>query len=146
MEFLSTKFGRLTVESDRIILFPDGLIGYEDHRHWILLSEGDDESVGWLQSLSDAGLAFLVVTPERFIPSYELRIHRSQLLTLPWAPEDRSMTLAIVSDNNGTLTANLKAPLAVNVDRCLGRQVIASDDQPLRYELTYPSMPLRKSA
>ncbi len=146
MEFSTTRFGRLSVESDRILLFPDGLIGYESHRHWILLAENDDDSIGWLQSLSDADLAFLVVTPERFVVDYALRIHRSQLLTLPWSPDDRSMTLAIVSEHQGTLTANLKAPLAINVDRCLGRQVISSDDQPMRYELSHPSVSLRKSA
>jgi flagellar assembly factor FliW len=44
------------------------------------------------------------------------------------------------------LTLNLKAPLIINLDRRLGRQVITSDEQPV--VLTLPSAPplLRKSA
>ncbi len=146
MQFHTSKFGPLKIDSDRILLFPEGLVGFESHRHWVLLSERDNESVGWLQSLSDGDLAFLVVTPHRFVTDYSLQIHRSQLLALPWAPEDRSLTLAIVSNHDGNLTANLKAPLIVNVDRCLGKQVVVSDDQPLQFLLHAQTEPLRKSA
>ena len=142
----TSRFGQLDIASDRIILFPDGIIGFAEARHWVLLSEGEDDSVGWLQSLTNGDLAFLVVTPHRFVEDYSLKIHRSQLMSLPWAPEDRSLTLAIVSDHGGRLTANLKAPLLVNIDRCLGRQVLVADDQPVQHVLTQDSAPLRKSA
>ena len=146
MKCKTSRFGELDIASDRIILFPDGIIGFEDKRHWVLLSEGEDDSVGWLQSLNDGALAFLVVTPHRFVEDYSLKVHRSQLMTLPWSPEDRSLTLAIVSDHEGRLTANLKAPLLVNVDRCLGRQVFVADEQPVQCVLTQKPAPLRKSA
>jgi len=146
MKCNSSRFGQLDIASDRIILFPDGMIGFPQARHWVLLSEGDDDSVGWLQSLTDGELAFLVVTPHRFVEDYSLKIHRSQLMTLPWSPEDRSLTLAIVSDHGGKLTANLKAPILLNVDRCLGRQVLVADDKPVQHVLTPNALPLRKSA
>ena len=146
MQFHTSKFGTLEIDSQRIILFPDGIVGFESHRHWVLLSEDNDDSIGWLQSLSDGELAFLVVTPQRFVEGYEMKLHRSQLLTVPWSREDRSLTLAIVSDHDGTLTANLKAPILLNVDRCLGRQVIVADDQPLQHVLYSQPAPLRKSA
>jgi flagellar assembly factor FliW len=146
MQFHTSKFGSLEIDSQRIILFPDGIVGFESHRHWVLLSEDNDDSIGWLQSLSDSELAFLVVTPQRFVEGYEMKLHRSQLLTVPWSREDRSLTLAIVSDHDGTLTANLKAPILLNVDRCLGRQVIVADDQPLQHVLYTQPAQLRKSA
>ncbi len=146
MKFDTTKFGSLEINSDRIILFPDGLVGFEQYRHWVLLSEGKDDSVGWLQSVTDATLAFLVVTPHRFVQDYQLRVHRNQLLTMPWAPSDRTLTLAIVSDRSGSLSVNLKSPVLINVDRCLGRQVIVADDQPIQYVLTHHPATLRKSA
>ena len=70
MKFHTTKFGTLDIDSERIILFPDGIAGFESHRHWVLLSESDEETIGWLQSLTDPAVAFLVVTPHRFVPGY----------------------------------------------------------------------------
>ncbi|HMC10031.1 MAG TPA: flagellar assembly protein FliW, partial [Pirellulaceae bacterium] len=45
------------------------------------------------------------------------------------------------------LTLNLKAPLIINLDRRLGRQVITTDEQPVALPLV-PAPPalLRKSA
>ncbi len=146
MKFETSRFGPIEIDSERILLFPEGVVGYESHRHWVLLSENESDNVGWLQSLSDGSLSFLVVTPHRFVPDYALQIHRNQLLSLPWSPEDETLTLALVSDHDGTLTMNLKAPILVNVHRCLGRQVIVADEQPIRHAIHSPVTPLRKSA
>jgi flagellar assembly factor FliW len=146
MQFQTTKFGPLEIKSDRILLFPDGILGFDSYRHWVLLAEGNDDAVGWLQSLANAQLAFLVVTPHRFVPNYAPSVQQKQVLTLPWASQDRVLVLVLVSDHNGILTANLKAPLAINVDRCLGRQIVLAEEQPLRFPLSRQSAPLRKCA
>jgi flagellar assembly factor FliW len=43
--------------------------------------------------------------------------------------------LAIVGKNERGITLNLKAPLVVHLHHRIGRQVIASGDQPVQYEL-----------
>ncbi|HEY6563057.1 MAG TPA: flagellar assembly protein FliW [Pirellulaceae bacterium] len=146
MRFKTSRFGMLDVDTDGMILFPDGLVGHPGHRHFVLLSEANNPAVGWLQSLSDAEFALAVVTPHRFVDKYALRVHRSQLASLPWAPSDRSVVLAIVSKNNGVLSLNLKAPLVINLDRCLGRQVVTADDQPVQHVLSDQPALLRKIA
>ena len=147
MNFTTRRFGNIAIDSDRILLFPQGIIGYETHRHWVLLSEKGSDTVGWLQSLADGDLSFLVVTPHRFVPRYELQIHRNQLLSLPWSPADEALTLAIVSgESSGELTINLKAPVLINVARCLGRQVVVADEQPLQFVIHEEPAMLRKSA
>lgn len=146
MIYKTKKFGTLEIDADAIIVFPDGLIGFEDQRHWVLLSESDSEAVGWLQSIDDPELAFCVVIPSTFVDGYLLRIQRQQLDALPWSREDRSLVLAIVSCQQDQLTMNLKAPVVINMDRRVGCQVVTSDDQPLRYPLPVQAVPLRKSA
>ena len=108
MQFHTTKFGTLDIDSERIILFPDGMAGFESHRHWVLLSESDDDTVGWLQSLTDPAVAFLVVTPNRFVPGYAIQVDRADLITLPWSRDDQTLIVVIISDHDGTLTANLR--------------------------------------
>ena len=146
MIYHTKKFGSLDLDADAIIVFPDGLIGFEDQRHWVLLSESDSETVGWLQSVNDPQLAFCVVTPGTFVDDYLLRIHRQQLDALPWSREDRALVIAIVSCQEDRLTMNLKAPVVINMDRCVGCQVVATDEQPIRYPLPVQAAPLRKSA
>jgi flagellar assembly factor FliW len=115
-------------------------------RHWVLLSENGDDAVGWLQSLNDAALAFSVITPHRFVPDYVLRIDRQQFSALPWSETDSSIILVLVSQHDDKLTANLKAPIIINLDRGLGRQVVVADDQPLQYALSGQPERIRKSA
>jgi flagellar assembly factor FliW len=45
-----------------------------------------------------------------------------------------------------TLTLNLKAPIVINLEDRTGRQVVASGDLPMNYELTPGRPPLKKSA
>lgn len=146
MLYETKKFGALELDPDAILVFPDGVIGYEDQRHWVLLSESQSDTVGWLQSLDDPGLAFCVVTPGAFVDKYTLKMNRRELHALPWSRQDRSLVLALVSSHGSHLTMNLRAPVLINLDRYVGRQVICSDDRPLRYPLPIQTAPLRKIA
>jgi flagellar assembly factor FliW len=48
--------------------------------------------------------------------------------------------------NAGRLTVNLRAPVLINLNRRLGRQLITNDEQPVQYELSVGSLKLRKTA
>ncbi len=146
MLYETKKFGTLELNTESIIVFPDGIIGFENQRHWVLLSESNSETVGWLQSVSHSDVAFCVVTPGSFVDRYQLRIHREQLEALPWSKQDQSLVVALVSSHDDRLTMNLKAPLVINLDRRIGCQVISSGDEPIRYPLPVQAAPLRKSA
>ncbi len=146
MRLETKRFGVIDVDSESILLFPNGLMGFESHRHWIMLSESDSDCVGWLQSLNDGDLSLAVVSPQSFISKYSLRIHRTHLASLPWAPGDDAVVLVIVSENEGEFTANLQAPVLLNLTRGLGQQVITADEQPVRYAFSRESLPLRRSA
>ena len=49
-----------------------------------------------------------------------------------------------MSKNERGITLNLKAPILMNLEKRLGRQVIANGEMPLQYELTTTA--LRKTA
>jgi len=147
MMIQTSRFGALDIEADDILLFPKGLLGFEDCRHWVLLADETNEALGWLQNISRPELAFAVVSPRRYVPGYEIRVPRAEMLQLQLAEVDQAYVLTLVSANDGELTTNLKAPLLINLDRRLGRQLVCTDDQPMQFRLS-PSAPaqLRKSA
>lgn len=147
MHIDTSRFGPVQIEADDILLFPHGLIAFEDCRHWVLLSDADNESLGWLQSISRPEVALPVISPRRFVPGYQMRVARTQLAPLELTQFDQAFLLTIVSQEDQSLTVNLKAPIVVNLDRRLGRQVITTDEQPVAHLIGQRiHAPLRKSA
>jgi flagellar assembly factor FliW len=147
MQITTTHFGPVEIEIDDILVFPHGIVAFEDCRHWVLLSDEENPALAWLQSVSRQEVALPVVSPRRFVPEYSVHVGRGQLLPLEFTQFDQVYVLAVVSASDGDLTLNLKAPLIINLDRRLGRQVITSDEQPVALPLvtTGPAQ-LRKSA
>ena len=76
-EVETTRFGRIEVSSEEVIFFPQGLIGFEMLKHFVLLDSRKGGAIQWLQAVDDPGLAFLVSDPRRFIPSFVLNFPES---------------------------------------------------------------------
>lgn len=146
MQILTSRFGVLEIEADDLITFTGGLLGLEDCRHWVLLADAQNDALGWLQSASRPEIALAVVSPRRFVPEYQLRVSRGELTPLELSDVADAQVLSIVGKNERGITLNLKAPLVINVDRRLGRQVVSSADQPLQFELPADRPVLRKTA
>jgi flagellar assembly factor FliW len=146
MKLDTTRFGSVEMQPDDLIHFPSGLMGMEYARHWVLLADAENEALGWLQSTSQPELALAVVSPRRFVPDYQVRVSRGELTPLELSEVKEAQVLAVVGKNDRGITMNLKAPLVINLERRLGRQVITNGEQPLQYPLAPEPMPLRKSA
>jgi flagellar assembly factor FliW len=142
----TTRFGSLEVEPEDLITFPAGLLGLEDCREWILLADAQNDSLGWLQSVLRAEIALAVVSPRRFVPRYQMRVACAELAPLELPEVKEAQVVVIVGKNDRSITLNLKAPLVINAERRLGRQVIVNGDQPVQYELPDAQVPLKKSA
>jgi flagellar assembly factor FliW len=145
MHVHTTRFGSVAIQADDILLFPQGLFAFARHRHWVLLADADNDSVGWLQSINDPRIAMAVVSPRRFAPDYRVRVGNKQLSPLQLVDSNRPFVLTLVSQHEAKLTINLRAPVLVNLDRRLGAQVIVSDDQPLRCIVADAPKALRKT-
>jgi flagellar assembly factor FliW len=146
MKIDTTRFGCLDISPDDLLQFPAGLLGLEDCRHWVLLADAEHSALGWLQSTLRPEIAFAVVCPRRFVPEYQVRVSRGELSPLCLTEVREAQVLSILGKNERGLTLNLKAPLVINLERRLGRQVITNGDQPIQYPLVSDSAPLRKTA
>ncbi|MFM8436692.1 MAG: flagellar assembly protein FliW [Planctomycetia bacterium] len=146
MRINTTRFGRIDVDPADVLTFPSGLPGLEDCREWALLADATNDALGWLQSTTRGDVALAVVSPRRFVPDYQVRIPRSELTPLAIADIRQAQVVLVVSRNGTSLTLNLKAPIVINLEARTGRQVVASGDLPLTYELSPERPPLKKSA
>ncbi|MBI3839620.1 MAG: flagellar assembly protein FliW [Planctomycetia bacterium] len=135
MEIRTTRFGSVQIEADDVICFPNGMLGLDGCRHWVLLADAHNDALGWLQSTTQPDIALAVVSPRRFVPDYQVRTARAEIAPLALNPLQNAHVLAIVSKNEQSITLNLKAPLIINLERRVGRQVIHNGEQPVQYEL-----------
>jgi len=146
MRINTSRFGRIDVDAGDIIRFPSGLPGLEDCREWALLADSTNDALGWLQCVTRGDVALAVVSPRRFVPDYQVRIPRSELTPLAINDIRQAQVVVVVGTTGTDLTLNLKAPIVINLEARTGRQVIASGELSLQYELTSNRQPLRKSA
>ena len=130
MKIESPRFGTLEVEPSKIIEFPNGLPGFEDCRRFTLFHpEGEDPKYFILQSLDDAALAFFLADPARFGFSYEISLSDEESKTLQLI-DPAEMAVAVIltkPDDEGALSANLNAPLVLNLAAKRGIQHVFAD-------------------
>ena len=126
----TTRFGPFTVEDEDVLHFPKGIPGFEGHTRWALAGE-DDNPVKWLQSLTDGDVALPVVTPHTFFPEYRIQLERADLAFLKCETPDALAMLVVVaipSDRPWDASANLRAPIVVNTELRVARQIILDDE------------------
>lgn len=146
MKIHTTRFATIEIEPDDILFFRNGIIGFEDCRHWVLLADSANSSVAWLQSMQHSDVALPVVSPRRFVSGYQVRLEPTDVNLLQLSEVEQAFVLSVVSRNDESLTLNLRAPLVINLDRRIGSQVITVDAQPMQYELAALPTTMRRSA
>jgi flagellar assembly factor FliW len=132
------RFGQIEVSTDEIISVPSGILGFPDDQNFCLVDPGDDTLILWLQSLSNPRLAFPVLEPKIFKSSYIVRLSAAELRELRLASihEASVFTILTIPSALPEMTANLKAPLVINVrDRVAKQVVLQENDQPIKHPM-----------
>lgn len=136
IKLTSTRFGELEVEDDDVINFPVGIPGFEDKHKWILVGE-DDNAIMWMHSADDGALALPVTTPEAIRSDYNAKIPRESLEQIGLDDMKDVVLLIVVAIPPGRpwdMTANLRAPILVNMGTRTATQAIAlNEDYDFRY-------------
>lgn len=125
-------FGEITIEDDKVLEFPNGIIGIEDkHKFAIIydIDRGEDSAIRWIQSMEDPYLALPVIEPYAILDEYNPMIEDALLEVLD-SPADEDIVVfltLIISSDVTKITANLKAPIIVNSRTCKGGQIIVEN-------------------
>lgn len=130
MKVQTYLFGSVEVNPDLVITFPNGLVGFEQLKRYLLVHEsGSDAPVSFtLQSLDDTNVAFQIIEPAAMGFTYELALsdEEAALIEAPKAEEMAVMLVLYKHDNKGdsSLSANFRAPLIINAKARLGLQKV----------------------
>jgi flagellar assembly factor FliW len=135
MNVAVTPMGAEAVEREQeILLFPYGLAGFENCRSFVIFA-AEAAPFQWLTSVEGPPAAFLTIDPRRVLPTYRSAVSRTDLERLGASDDSRLLWLAIVLiEADGTIAANLRAPVVINPDTMVGLQVMPQDCvYPLRH-------------
>jgi flagellar assembly factor FliW len=128
MKFKSARFGEIEYPEEVVMTFPEGVLGFPRDRQYILLEhDAEGSPFKWLQSLESPDLAFIVVDPLMVDARYRFEIDVDTARMIGTDRSEECAVMAIVNvprEQPIHMTANLKAPLVVNVQTRAGRQVI----------------------
>lgn len=132
-------FGTIDIEDDKIINFPNGIIGFENLKNFALIYDSEREErskISWLQSMEEPLMVLPVINPLDLVDAYTPTIE-DELMKNIGDPADADLlifvTLSIPSDLT-MMTANLKAPLIVNtVERKAMQVIVENQDYPVKF-------------
>lgn len=124
-------FGVIEPDESAVINFPEGLYGFEGLRRFVLIDVEPDSPCRWMQSLDDGDISFVVFDPWAVLPDYTPRVPRVELVRLGLeSPEEAVyLVIAVVPEDMGQMTVNLRAPLVINPGTREARQVILPGDR-----------------
>lgn len=132
-DFETKNFGVVSYQPESVMEFPNGLPGFEAQRQFLALNYDNTKPLVFLQSLADAGLCFITLPVGCVDPEYRLRVSEEDLGQLGFAPERQPaigpdvVCLTVISVHENGPTANLLAPIVVNVDTLKAVQAIGPE-------------------
>jgi len=123
------------------IEFSHGIPGFESIRYFTLFNLKDHELFHILKSDDEAQIELLTINV-RFLKSQsEITISKADMESIGATSQDELELFVIlkIDHESGLFTANMRAPIIINLHRQLGRQVILEDKN---LPITHPLIPI----
>lgn len=150
MKVNTRLFGEIDIADDKIIEFPDGIIGFPDLTKFTLIYDKDEDqksrSLMYLQSMDEPQFAMPVVMPNDIFPDYNPTINDDLLEDIgDLTPTNTYVLVTITVPQDITkMTVNLKGPFVINTDSLKGVQIMVEDDVSVK-EPVYEVLKSRKA-
>lgn len=150
MKITTKVFGEITIEDDRIIHFPSGIIGFPELTDFALIHDEEKGAgaIHWLQSIQEPAFAMPVMDPLIVCPDYNPEVDDELLKPIGELVPDEILvmvTVTIPSDLT-RMTVNLRGPVILNALEKKACQVIVEGDAyPVKYPI-YDILNSRKKA
>lgn len=128
MKTIQTRFGEIEYDPSNLIHFPEGLIGLDQLKHFLVMPNKNDGPLFWIQSIDDPAFAFVVTDPTHFFIDYLVSPDDNEREKLGIDENGAYFVLAIVSISpEKEITLNLSGPILYAPETNKGMQVILED-------------------
>ena len=129
----TSHFGTISYSREAAIEFPKGLPGFDDRRCFVALQFPDTAPLVFLQSLERADLCFITMPVLAVDPQYRVQVDSDALKAINLSPSSQPrigediLCLAVISVDEDGPTANLLAPVVVNLRNLRAVQAVAAE-------------------
>lgn len=72
MKKIQSRFGEIEYDPDNTLQFPEGLIGFENLRNFVVMPNEKEGPLFWIQSVEDPQIAFILTDPIGFYYDYKI--------------------------------------------------------------------------
>ena len=129
MKIKTRLLGEVEIDDEDIIVFPDGILGFEESRKFILLDIPENDVYKVLQDTDNEFVSFVVINPWVFFDNYEIDIPDDELLKINIRNKEQLAVMNIVtmSGEFEKSTVNLLAPVFINAVSMFGRQYVLNN-------------------
>lgn len=118
----TAQFGEIHVAESNVITFPKGVLGFPELHEFVIISDEETAPFNWLLSLEQPSIGFPLLSPWMIDMEYDLRNNFDPKCNAAFA------IITIRAAGQG-MTANMKAPVIIDVIKQLGEQIILSSDK-----------------
>jgi flagellar assembly factor FliW len=129
MKWNNVQFGEFEYSLEHVLVFPDGLIGFEEYQKYILINDEDTQPFVWLVSLEDESLSFPLIDPRTILSAYVVE------------PEQKDATILAVASLQKDVeesTVNLRSPIIIGNTSKKGKQIILDNGAYPFRQLLFP--------
>ena len=130
MKIKTSRFGIMQVEKENEFFFPEGVLGFEDLRTFVLIDDPEDELFIWMQSCGKSHIAFPLLETSLIISKYKIHLSKGDLDALQLKDSDsyQSFSIITIPEDPRQMSANLKAPIILNTKQNRGRQCVLPEE------------------
>lgn len=125
------RLGEISFKEEDIITFPQGLLGFEKKKKYVVVDREDYYPFVWMLNTDDPTTSFVMVNPLLFQQDYNPNITKRDLNEIEIDNPQSLLMYVIVTLNPDASqsTANLRAPILINITKNVGKQLVLLDDQ-----------------
>ncbi|GAB6188795.1 hypothetical protein JCM30566_05340 [Marinitoga arctica] len=122
-----TRIGEIEVDDNEIILFEEGIPGFEHLKKFVILTLKETYPIMWLLSLEDELVSLPIIEPKLIKVDYQVQISEKIVNKLGVENSEDAAVFAVMTiphENPENATVNLKAPLIISKKTNKGIQFI----------------------
>ncbi|MGN0167815.1 MAG: flagellar assembly protein FliW [Acetatifactor sp.] len=141
MKMNTRIFGEIEIEDEKVIFFENGIIGFPDMKHFVLIHDeekGTNAGIRFLQSVEEPGFAMPVMDPLVVKPDYDPEVNDELLAAAGNVTPDNILVLVTVSvpSDLTKMSVNLQGPIVINVEEHKACQIIVeSGNYPVKFPI-----------
>jgi flagellar assembly factor FliW len=148
MPVCQTKYhGTLRFEPHQVLNLPGGLFGFPDEKEFLLLELPSMRPLAFVQSVRTPDLCFIALPAQVVEPGYQLHLQVPDIEAFGYPPGDPPimgrdllcLALLTMRDQQET-TANLLAPLIIDISRHHGMQVLVEGEYSHEHPIAAPEL------